>query len=53
MTLEEHKQRHKELHEKFDELLADFIIKTGKRPSETTVYELLKWSHEQTENPTE
>lgn len=53
MSHEEHKARHIELHKKLDELLADFIDQTGKTPSGTTVMEFLKWSYEQTQNPTE
>ena len=45
---EEHRKRHIELHERLDELIANFIIETGKRPSETTIFELMKWSFEQT-----
>ena len=46
-----HKQRHKELHTMLDELVADMIAKTGKRPSQTTVLELIEWSYSQTQNP--
>ena len=54
MTPEEHKQRHIELHRKCDELLADFMTHNeNKYPSQTTVWELMNWSHEQTKNPTE
>lgn len=52
MSLEEHKQHHVELHKAFDELLADFISQTDALPSETTILHLLRWSLEQTENPT-
>lgn len=52
MTEEEHKERHKEMHRYLDELLADFITHTKALPSETSIYELLKWSHSQTINPT-
>lgn len=50
---DEHKARHVELHKKLDELLADFIGHTGKTPSHTTIMELLTWSFEQTNQPTE
>jgi hypothetical protein len=53
MTKEKHIRVHKELHQKFDQLLADFIMHTGKTPSETTLMEFMKWSYEQTINPTE
>jgi len=51
MEREKHIKRHKELHESLDELLADFITHTGKRPSQTSIFELLQWSHKQTEEP--
>jgi hypothetical protein len=51
---ERHKQRHVELHANLDELTADFLAQNqGKRPSVTTVSELMKWSFEQTKTPTE
>lgn len=53
MTPEEHKQRHIELHKKLDELAADFLIHTKKRLGNSTILELIEWSHEQTLNPTE
>lgn len=53
MTTEEHKQRHIELHRALDELVADFINHTEKLPSTTTVMELVRWSHRQTQNPDE
>jgi hypothetical protein len=48
-----HAERHKKLHDSLDELVADFIAHTGKLPSETTLMDFIKWSHEQTLNPTE
>jgi hypothetical protein len=54
-----HRRRHVELHQALDELAADYIrhqpIGGGltKRLGNTTVLELLEWSHAQTENPTE
>lgn len=48
---QEHVKRHKFLHKHFDELLADFIHKTGKPPSQTSLIELVHWSHAQTTNP--
>jgi len=51
---ETHKARHKFLHEAFDELIADFIQHNdGKSPSDTTVMELIMWSHRQTYEPSE
>jgi hypothetical protein len=51
MEKEVHIKRHQELHRSFDELLADFITHTEKLPSESTVMELMQWSHQQTINP--
>lgn len=48
----EHRQRHLELHAHLDELLADFIAVTGKRPSQETLMEFVRWSHTQTVMPT-
>ena len=53
MNKEEHIEHHKKLHASLDELSADHIRHTNKVPSETTLMELMKWSHEQTINPTE
>lgn len=52
-TPEEHKTRHIELHKALDELLADFVGHTSSLPSETSLTEFLKWSHQQTLDPTE
>lgn len=49
---EEHRQRHVELHAALDELVADWIRHTGKRPSQGTIGELLAWSGGQMHNPT-
>lgn len=51
MNQEEHKERHKLLHNMFDELVADFITNTGKLPSKTTIFELMEWSHKQSKEP--
>lgn len=48
-----HKQIHAELHKSLDNLVADFILHTGKFPSKTTVIELIEWSYQQTISPTE
>lgn len=53
MDREEHKKRHKELHAKLDELVADFIRHTEALPSKTKLIELMSWSHEQMTNPTD
>lgn len=55
MTPEEHKQRHKELHRAVDELFADYI---EHHPNQIgfinmPLQQLLEWSFEQTQNPTE
>lgn len=47
----EHKRRHIYLHRCLDELVADFISVTGRRPSDVTVMTLIKWSHSQTIKP--
>jgi hypothetical protein len=43
----DHKNRHKELHNMLDELVACFISETKNLPSKTTVMELMTWSNEQ------
>ncbi len=53
MTRDRHITRHKELHQSFDELIADFIGHTKGLPSKTTVMELMEWSHKQTLDPDE
>lgn len=52
MTEEQHRQRHVELHQALDELIADWIRHTGKSFSRSTIYELMEWSSQQMENPT-
>lgn len=52
MSPEEHRQRHQELHEAFDELLADFLVHNQDAlPSKTPIVALMKWSHLQTTHP--
>lgn len=51
MTENEHRERHRKLHESFDELLADYIGHTGNLPSKTTLSDFLQWSYEQTQKP--
>ena len=54
ITKEEHRKRHQELHNYLDELLADYkYYHKEKLISKTTIFELMVWSNEQTENPTE
>jgi hypothetical protein len=53
ITSEQHRERHVELHKALDELLADWIRHTDNRPSQATVLDLMKWSHQQTIKPDE
>ena len=55
MTKQEHIAKHKQLHESLDELVADMITENGGEvlPSRMTVMELIKWSHQQTLNPSD
>ena len=53
MKIEEHKQRHKKLHKALDELMADFMMHTGKFISRTSLKDLMEWAFEQTKNPTD
>jgi len=47
----QHEQRHKLLHEHLDELVADWIMRTEKRPSQGTILELMHWSGVQARQP--
>jgi hypothetical protein len=42
-----HRKRHAELHAALDELVADWILQTGKRPSTGSILELLEWANKQ------
>lgn len=54
LTRARHIARHKELHLALDELVADFLeMNDAALPSNTTVMDLMRWSHRQTVNPTE
>lgn len=53
MENKKHKQIHVDLHRKLDELVGDFIVHTDALPSQTKLMELMTWSYEQTQNPTE
>lgn len=54
MTPAEHKARHITLHREFDELLADYLQHhPGALPTTIPLIDLMKWSFEQTRNPTE
>lgn len=48
MNDQEHREHHMQLHKNLDELVADWIGETGNLPSQHTIFELMKWSHEQT-----
>jgi len=48
-----HQERHQELHGNLDELAADCMMDTGNLMSETSVMELMAWSHQQTEKTAE
>ncbi len=55
MTVEEHKERHRILHQQLDELFADYI---SHHPDEINFLQmplkkLLDWSYQQTLEPTE
>jgi len=56
-TIDEHRGVHESLHAALDELIADYFahqpIRRRKSLSNTTLFELMKWSHEQTIKPTE
>ena len=51
MNKKQHKARHEKLHKMLDELTADFIKHTGKRPSITPLLEFMEWSFVQTQTP--
>jgi hypothetical protein len=55
MTTEEHRARHIELHRALDELCADWVTHQNfeKLFSNTTIMELMEWSHQQTIQPEE
>lgn len=50
---ETHRQRHVELHQAFDELIADYMRHhPGAYLGDTSLLELIQWSHAQTQEPT-
>lgn len=53
LTRVEHIARHEVLHKNLDELVADYVTHTGKRLSDSTIMDLIQWSYQQTQNPTE
>ena len=46
-----HQAVHEALHRSLDELVADYITQTHRRPSESTVLELMQWSFVQVMRP--
>ena len=53
MTLKEHRKIHVELHRVLDDLIADWIRDTKFLPNQHTVFELMKWSYNQTLHPSD
>lgn len=49
----DHKARHALLHAMLDELVADWLQHTKKRPSSSSVLELMNWANEQRLHPME
>lgn len=47
MNTELHTKRHAELHAVLDELVADWLLETGRLPSKSTVWDLIEWSNKQ------
>jgi len=52
MNLQEHRERHKLLHEHLDELLADYLCQNPQPISNLRIMTLLEWSHKESLNPT-
>jgi hypothetical protein len=52
MTPEQHKARHRRLHQYLDELVADWITHTGGLPCNATILDLMAWSSSQCQRPT-
>ena len=54
MTREQHRRRHKLLHQLFDELCADYLCHhRGAMPRTTNMHMLMEWSAQQSQNPDE
>ncbi len=51
--VDNHQERHKELHASFSELWADYITHHEDGADEPTMMELMRWSHQQTNTPIE
>ncbi|HEY7195462.1 MAG TPA: hypothetical protein VH439_17095 [Gemmatimonadales bacterium] len=53
-TVEEHRARHRFLHDALDELVADYLSQHRRMlPSETSLMALMQWSYDQTQQPTD
>jgi hypothetical protein len=52
IVTEAHRDRHIQLHEYFDELLADFLRHNKEKRLTSTIQELMDWSYSQTIMPT-
>lgn len=50
--MQDRTERHKELHQALDELLACYFVTTKRLISGTTLMDFLKWSHSMTEEAT-
>ncbi len=53
MGNEVHRQRHVDLHEALDELIADYIVCTGQSLTRSSILDLMNWSSSQTVLATE
>lgn len=53
MNSTEHRQRHVELHQALDELVADYLAHTNRLPSRATVLDLMQWSAREKESPSQ
>jgi hypothetical protein len=53
MTLDDHRERHQELHRRLDELIADYLTQVkGAMLTTSSLMDLVKWSNRQTIAPT-
>lgn len=51
LKIRKHIRCHVRLHRALDNLVADWIGKTGRLPSKSSVLRLMEWSHKQTRDP--
>ena len=51
LTQEEHQQKHKEIHESLDRIVASFILHTNEHPSEVSLWRLMMWASEEARGP--